>query len=308
MASDDLMAGLAGGLEGARDVVGKYTDYLLRKQTTRDEAQARLDYMKQSSEIEEKRQTRLESSRQAFELQKQKELAGYAQRPRRLPVGKNVAELLNIEPGEYDETEIETLRALRVAQIGAESREKLAEKKAATGKTLTGERLKALTTMQNSIRGLGEIINEVESKYVETGPATGAGAAEIAAKIPVVSTIGDIGFRVFGSEKQQQLKSKLRTLQGSFLSEFTGAQRGFKEIEFALPALPSPEQPKRKFIATGKGALATARKNLRTALSTAKKAGYNVSEFETEGEPVSAPTGREEADGVEDVLSRYGVE
>jgi len=85
---------------------------------------------------------------------------------------------------------------------------------------------------------------------------------------------------LLGTPEQAQFKSDLTDAQAAYASARTGAQRGFKEIGWLEPAMPSGDTPPEQLFAVADRASERMELNLRNTLMSSKKQGYDICEYE----------------------------
>lgn len=108
-----------------------------------------------------------------------------------------------------------------------------------------------------------------------------------------------------GTPEEASYKADITNAQATYASAMTGAQRGFKEIQWLESALPSANLPPDKMKSVTDTALARMRKNLQNLLSVAKKSGYDVSQFEEDDGSNPISQGAEQESLISAYMKKY---
>lgn len=108
--------------------------------------------------------------------------------------------------------------------------------KDAQGNAPSAEQIKTLLAASRAIRDLQSIKKAALSGKFKTGPITAGGEA----KYHDIPWYSNYELQTSSNSREEiRLRALERLMQSNFLTAQTGAQRGFKEIAFLLPAVPS---------------------------------------------------------------------
>lgn len=140
-----------------------------------------------------------------------------------------------------------------------------------SGGKLPQQQLTAINNAKTTIDLLRNVVDKSSSGKFDTGPTSLRYHS---------GTFGNPYMNVMGSPEEASFKSDLTDTNAAYASARTGAQRGFKEIQWLAPAMPNGEMKPAALQAVGKQAMQRMAINLNNLITSAKSTGYDVSEFE----------------------------
>lgn len=177
--------------------------------------------------------------------------------------GKNKENITVVKPEETPEA--------RLDRIGKEEEIKQQVRKKYRTKVIPSSQATAVRSMNESIEYIDNMIKIIDSGSVKTGLS----------KVRFWNNpVSNIFLEAFGSTAESDFSSNLIKTQGSFVTSQTGSQRGFPELQFFLPALPTKKMKTSKFRALLIKAKESMNNNRNGAIELLEKAGYTTSELD----------------------------
>ncbi len=111
---------------------------------------------------------------------------------------------------------------------------------------------------------------ETAKDFIKKGAFTG-----IANKLPFADTVR----KQFGSNASISLAQVMKQMQSGYITSQTGAQRGFKEMVWYEPSMPTIDMPTNKILPMLESSARLQELNVRNLLHTAQKKGERLGEF-----------------------------
>lgn len=138
-------------------------------------------------------------------------------------------------------------------------------------KMLSDSQMSSINSYAQAIDQLDSLVQDMEENKYQTGPYFAGGKYGMGDRQP----FGDVARARTFTPQESTFFGNSREVLSNYLKAQTGAQRGFQEVQFLLPAMPdtgahTPDQ----FISVGKAASKRARQNLDSVLDYAEAAGY----------------------------------
>ncbi len=148
---------------------------------------------------------------------------------------------------------------------------------------LPSPQLTAINQLMDTISKAETLKSMSETGKYKTGPM-----ALMYSDLPGASTFRGIK----ATPEEANFKALLQDFSASYITSKTGAQRGFKEMQWLESAMPNWRMAPNQFQKVSDGVISQLEKNLNTMIKNAKSAGYDLSDLgvETTNEKQPQPT------------------
>ena len=150
-------------------------------------------------------------------------------------------------------------------------------KPAAKPRPIPQGQLVVLESTDKAITRLQKLIQVQQEKQYKTGPMSPRFYS---------GNLGNVAMQYAGSPEERVFKAENQRFTNDYITAQTGAQRGFKEVQWLQNAIPNPAQDTpENYLANAQSALEDLQRNKTQMLQTLKDAGYRVPEAEGVDDP-----------------------
>ena len=169
------------------------------------------------------------------------------------------------------------------------AKKRLADSEKPAAKVPSGQ-LTVLNNTEKAMTILQDIIQDMEKNQYRTGPLSPRFYK---------TNVGNAAMQYFGTTKESDFKKKVSDYANAYANAQTGAQRGFKEIQWLNAAIPETFQDvPDKFLSAAKSSMERLRDNRENMRTLLGESGYQVDG----GTSASGPLDAEEQSIVDDLL------